>query len=545
MSEVNVLFLGQEYSVPKELKEFVGYLHYFEEIHNEIIPLLTSQIKKKEYSGGADKDFIYWKIPLSKTGEKIITKLAEHNIYDVTLDDLVFNNKGYIQLHSVCKDTMQGMVNILLNAMQSWEQGYNSAYSSAASTITGSGVSIWTNRLSSVLIYSALEASTLKKQADKADAQYRNAMSSLNTRVTNQQEKAENELLVNKYYPGVAEALGLFVSEMMEYYVNKLEQKGLFEYSKVKKYNLPRSSELVKNMSLVTDKEGLLREAFICCPYNPDVYNSVLENNLADLPTFETAMYFMQDKILTNSLEKYVQANSEKIDLISIPVSVLALYKKKKESDIWKWLYHNEYLKLHRHYEKLNNVIKDRKALVQWIKENITDDAAFLCSMRESDLNNKVQNIINQKIITDEQFSLFDKLEMLNNEFIVTVSTLSLDNINKAYAELITQTINQFLPEVISYNKKYTADAELSKEKYIEAKKNNDIQIAELNKQITDLQNQKSKLGIFAFSKKKEIGIKITEIEAKIGELKNSAEIRRLKTEYEFLDKMAHSIDYE
>lgn len=253
MSDVKVLFLSQEYNVPEELREFVGYLHYFEEIHSGLMPLLTSQIKKKEYSGGADNDFIYWKDPLSKAGERIISKLAEQNIYDVTIDDLVYKNKGYIQLHTVCKDTIQGMTNILLNAMQTWEQGYNSAYSSAASTITGSGVSIWTNRLSSVLIYSALEASTLKKQADKADAQYRAAMSSLSTRVTNQQEKAENELLVNKYYPGVAEALGLFVSEMMEYYVNKLEQKELFDYSQVKKYNLPRSSELIKNMPLVTD----------------------------------------------------------------------------------------------------------------------------------------------------------------------------------------------------------------------------------------------------------------------------------------------------
>ena len=181
MSNVKVYFLGEEYSVPEELKEFIGYLHDFEEIHNEIMPLLTNQIPKKEFTGGADVDFEYFKSPLSKTGEKVIAKLARKNIFDVTLNDVVYNNKGYIQLYNVCKDTMQGMVNILMNAMESWLDGYNNAYSSAASNITGSGVSIWTSSLSSALIYSALEASTLKKQADKADIQYRAAMRPLST----------------------------------------------------------------------------------------------------------------------------------------------------------------------------------------------------------------------------------------------------------------------------------------------------------------------------------------------------------------------------
>lgn len=117
MSDVKVYFLGEQYSVPEELKVFVDYLHYFENLHNELMPLLTNQIKEKEYSGNADEDFEYFKTPLSKSSEKVISKLAENGIYDVTLNDLVYNNKGYTQLYTVCSETIRGMIKILSDAV--------------------------------------------------------------------------------------------------------------------------------------------------------------------------------------------------------------------------------------------------------------------------------------------------------------------------------------------------------------------------------------------------------------------------------------------
>lgn len=542
MSDIKVYFLGEEYSVPEELKEFIGYLHDFEEIHNEIMPLLTNQIPKKEFTGGADVDFEYFKAPLSKTGENVISKLATKNIFDVTLNDVVYNNKGYIQLHNVCKDTMQGMVNILMNAMQTWLDGYNNAYSSAASNITGSGVSIWTNSLSSALIYSALEASTLKKQADKADIQYRAAMRSLSTNVSDTQEKQKTELLVNKYYPGAAEALGLFVSEMMEYYVSKLEQYGIFDYSKVKGYDLQRSSDLLKNLTLVPDKAGLLKEAFTCCPYNPDIYNAAMENGLADVSTFETAKYFMQDGVLVDVIDKYAKNNAGNIDIIKVPVKALALYKGQSESSVWKSLYSSDYLQLHIYYEKLNNAIEKRNALVAWIKDNITDDAVALCTMGSDDLTSNVKTILKNKVVTDKQFSLFSKLGMLDKEFYVS-ATESLDEINAEYANAIIDAINKLIPELKSHIDKYGADADLAKQKYENAQKTYDVNIKELRDKESDLKKQRAVLGIFAFSKKKELDDKILECQNEISAFKKSDNTQKLKNEYEQIIYKVHSLD--
>ena len=45
MADVKLHFLGDEYTVPSELREFVGYLNDFDGIRNEVMSLLTSQMK--------------------------------------------------------------------------------------------------------------------------------------------------------------------------------------------------------------------------------------------------------------------------------------------------------------------------------------------------------------------------------------------------------------------------------------------------------------------------------------------------------------------
>ncbi len=335
MSNVNLFFLGEEYSIPSELKQFVGYLNEFDLMRNDVMTLLTSQINSRKYTGGADEDFVYFKNPLTKIGKKVIAMLSHDGVFDVTLEEIVYQNPGYIQLHDVCSETINQMAGILINAMEDWNKEHENAYASAASNITGSGVSIWTGRLSSALIYAAMEASTLKKQTSKADIEYGIAMSKLSDRVQSNQKQQEKDLLINKYYPGVAEALNRFISELMGVYISKLEEHDIFAYSLIKQYNLQRSTGILDNLDLVADKKGILKQAFICCPYNPDIYKAALDNGLADLRTFETAKYFMQDEILLESVEEYCQQNYKNKDKIAEAVKILALFKGADESQAW------------------------------------------------------------------------------------------------------------------------------------------------------------------------------------------------------------------
>ena len=160
-------------------------------------------------------------------------------------------------------------------------------------------------------------------------------MTLLSKRIDDSQKQQERNLLVNKYYPCAAEALNRFVSELMEFYISKLEQHGIFAYSLIKQYNLQRSTGILDNLGLVADKKSILKQAFICCPYNPDIYKAALDNGLADLRTFETAKYFMQDGILLESVEEYCQQNYENRDKIAEVVKILALFKGADESQAW------------------------------------------------------------------------------------------------------------------------------------------------------------------------------------------------------------------
>lgn len=61
-------------------------------------------------------------------------------------------------------------------------------------------------------------------------------------------------------YPKIAEVFGIFVSKLMEIYLNKLEENSIFKYSKVKPYDIKHSSELLNNLSMVEDKKVFLNK---------------------------------------------------------------------------------------------------------------------------------------------------------------------------------------------------------------------------------------------------------------------------------------------
>lgn len=535
MGNVELTFLGDKYSIPSELKEFVGYLQDFDEMREDVMELLTDQINQRKYTGGAAEDFIYYRDPLTKVGEKVITKLSTNGIFDVTLNDLVFENKGYTLLHDVCKETMQCMVNILLNAMDEWQSGYESAYNSAASNVTGSGVSIWTNSLSSALIYSAMEASTLKKQSDKASKEYSAAMSKLHNNVFGKQEKQKTDVLVNKYYPGVANALNLFISTLMETFITKLNERGIFDYSKVKGFNLKRSSELLANIELVADKKAILKEAFVCCPYNPDVYQAVLDYSFSDIETFKTAEYFMQDDILLKSLNAYCLKNKENYKAMLVPVKVIAMYKEESEKSIWLSLYNDRIRSLKLKYTSLKYAIANAQNLKFWIKSNITRSAIALCDMSESKVRSVISEVVNRNSIPDDEFSTFIELGLLRYEEITVSnsSAKSLKEVNTEYLNLLSEATIKFTQDLQIRITPLKDEANKKKKEYEDALQNYNKELDTLSYALQVLESQRDQVGLFAFKKKKILDTKIQLSRGEIDSFKKQHDPNRIKDAYE------------
>ena len=177
-----------------------------------------------------------------------------------------------------------------------------------------------------------------------------------------------------------------------------------------------------------------------------------------------------------------------------------------------------------------------------WIKDNITDDAITLCTMDSDDLTSKVKTVLMNKVVTDKQFFLFSELGMLDKEFCVS-ATESLDEINAEYANAIIEVISKLIPELKSHIDKYSADADLAKQKYKNAQKAYDVKIKELQDKESDLKHQRAALGIFAFSKKKELDAKILECQDEISAFKKSDNTQKLKNEYEQISYKVHLLD--
>ena len=76
-----------------------------------------------------------------------------------------------------------------------------------------------------------------------------------------------------------------------------------------------------------------------------------------------------------------------------------------------------------------------------------------------------------------------------------------------------------------------------------EPQKAYDVKIKELQDKESDLKHQRAALGIFAFSKKKELDAKILECQDEISAFKKSDNTQKLKNEYEQISYKVHLLD--
>ena len=389
-----------------------------------------------------------------------------------------------------------------------------------------------------------METNTLKKQAAKADMEYRKAISKLTTESISAREKQHLELLTNYYYPRVADSLRLYISEAFSFFVSKLDANSILDYLAIKEYlEIKRSSDLLQNLSLVTDKKALLKQAFLYCPYNSRVYEEVLNNNLADYHTFMTAKYFMQDKLLLEPLEVYLLNNRENIELIQVPLKILSLYQNKSEDYILRKIFEDKFQLFTEWYKTLNNICCNDKDLLKWIEEYITTDAEELSGMNEVIISDRIEKVLSNKIVSENEFNIFRKLNLLENIFCVSVEN-SLEKINLQYINLISCNISKIQNTIIQNIGKYKEYIENLKLELKATHSSFDEKEALLLSEEKELRMKSKNTNFFSFSKKKEINSKLTECIQQIKDIKyeKKAAIDELEIKLKKVNQELHSI---
>ena len=528
MSELTVKFLGNEYVFPQELKEYVAYCNEFEKINETLSKALLVTMKKKPVGENNEPDAAgdienKLKQTMIAEGKKIIPMLAKHNIFDVTESDIIDNNKGYKHYCDTYKVMMDGLRLILADEMEAWMNGFEQAQNAAYSQVTGTGISMYSNSMIAHLTLAAFESSTIKKQCDKADRDYERAMTELSNRTHSQSEKRYLEHMVTKVYPEIANAFGMFVEELMEIYLNKLQENSIYDYSKVKSYSIKRSSELLNNVSMVTDKQSVITEAFKSCPYNPDIYAKLLELGMYDVDTFATAKEFYQDALLVGVIEDFCKKNLKNYDKVKTPISILALYKNKTETEILRSLYGGELGTIENQYKTLKGVVSNKKSLDSWIRKIVSQQVDSIITTSEDSIKGRIHTAISG-IVSENNYKKFTEMGLLSPE------EIRMDDSNATDLNSIN---NEYEIKIIAEVTAYIVEANDRKKLYDEA---NGIYTSEIKKRSDAINSKRAELnalGLFAFSKKKEVKAEIEKLEAELSKYKSENVPNALKQTYE------------
>jgi len=444
MNAIKVVFLGEEYSFPQEVKKYIFYCHRFQGISDKFMSILSQRIKERWYDF-PDKEFDEL---FKQEGKKVIAYLAQDDIYDVTLSELVNQNKGYICFQDMTQDGFDKWKQISINAVQEYARGYEYAQSVANSQITGSGMTLYSNSMLAHMTFAALESNTIKKQAMQADKEYRNAIARISRETQTAKEKQENEFLYKELFPAYADVIGMFVSELIEKYLDILYKHSIFDYPKAKAYDIQRSSELLNNLEVVKDKVQVLVQAFKNCPYNIEVYKKVVDLGLMDLDTFKTVQIFEQDDRIIDYIKSYCSANFGETKIVDQYISIIAFYEKEDEKTVWKSIYQNEIDCIVKEYQKVKKALIDDIELNEWIRKNICGNIEQLLIQTEEEIVGKVEDTINFACISKLQKSIDIGLLSYENIRANNSNAESLQDVNSEYCVYLIGRINEYIQKV-------------------------------------------------------------------------------------------------
>lgn len=416
------------------------------------------------------------------------------------------------------KGLSKNLADHIQNTMNAWDDAQQSAYSQ----VTGTGISMYSNSIIAHMTLAAFETSTVKKQCEKADRDYERILDSLSAKNQSEFDRRNTEVMMQTF-PRVAESFGKFVSELMEIYLNKLQENSIFDYSKVKPYDIKRSSELLNNLSMVEDKKSVLEQAFKSCPYNPDIYAKVLELGLCDVDTFSTAKEFYQDSLLISVIEDYCKKYLKEYDKVKAPITILALYKGKTENEILRSLYGSELDTVESKYNDFEKVLSNQRALDEWIRKNISKQTQNIINTSIDTVKNKVHSAVNS-VISESNYQKFVDMGLLSAE------TLRLKGSTQTILSGINGEIEGKLLDLIVA---YIEEAKIRKKKCDDAYDQFNEEVKKKKDAISEKHNELSGLGIFAFSKKKELKAIIVNMESELSKYKYDREPKDLERAFE------------
>lgn len=303
MGNITVKFIGKEYSIPEDVLTYIELLDFTNSIQTQLKNSFVRKLRNELDKGnvGCLDDEIMAPDIEQQTG-KFIAKLTNYGIFDRTINDYLCKNEGYKLISKVNASALAEAKRALNQQMSDWLQGYEDAVQKKDASVTGLGFSIWSGSFVNHAIYAAMEASKVNAQEKAAAKEYQRDMAELDARLESRKSEEEKRYIANTYIPNMEAAITVFAYELLDTYISDLIKNGKMDKDTLKYINIDRSNDLLKNLTLSSNKEEILYRAFEACPYNLQVYSRALNYGLLDYESYKTAEYFKQEKNIIFSL---------------------------------------------------------------------------------------------------------------------------------------------------------------------------------------------------------------------------------------------------
>lgn len=531
MGYVVVKFLGEEYQVSETINEFLSYDELLTPIRTKMLNMISTDVKRdsrlswdadtmtSHIHGTADK----YRRLIEDATELLVKKLLELGVYDVTSNDLLKEVTSIGDINALEKITFATLLQEGQKYVDMKNAGAARAYNYAARNITGSGVRVFTSSFSTLVINSMVERSILLSQAKKADREYEEAVRNISAQTINALDTLYREVMVKEFYPSIVQTLLEFDSKVMSVFLVELTTHGKFDFESVEKYNMQKAEEMLKNINQVQDKVGFLKQAFLTCPFSLEVYEVCLRYGLLDKETFDTAKYFGFADELAESIDSIIRENLKNTVKITPLITILALHRGTDEIGIWKKIYESTLENIEDTYKSFSIALSDKRELDKWIRQNICQHTGEIIKMSLEKVKDKVHLIVND-VVSQKSFQKFTNMGLLSAETIRLKDSLEtdLEGINVEFEQKLVACIDVYIQV-----------AKIRGQKYDEAYDKFSAEVKKKNDAIAERKTELDSLGMFAFTKRKELKNVISDMETELYKYKSDKEPKDLQRAFE------------
>lgn len=390
---INVTFLQKQYTFPKDILIYLDILNLTEDIQKKLFNSFLEKVSRSQTPVISNEQL---HDDMKKQAGRFIKKLCENEIYDKTVDEYVFENSGYDAYSKLNKDGIQTVACFLSEEIKNFQDGIYNAEINAASNITGSGIQVYSSSFLTLAATSAMEYSIIKKQCEEADKQYRKEVKVISDRGAAIRAEKEKNFLENNYIPSMERVLTLFSYEMMDKYIRHLTEAGKFNTKALDYVNIKKSIGLLENLKHTQNKLAVYEQSFLACPYNFYLYLNLIESEMLDKETFNTAKEFGQGAEIINSLKSKIfdvdcQYNlTDAINYIDKYVSIYAECTNAQKVDIYHKVANKKYQSVIAGYASIKNKISN------------ADDCCSLIQVNEGNIasisNDYIFNIAKEEV---------------------------------------------------------------------------------------------------------------------------------------------------